>query len=1336
MLSLVIQVILFWRECLVPPVNRPSRPALSFSFSLFNKAVKPFRPFVIALLCLQLALPMPRGFAAPGDETATVTPQLNPGEQAVADVIGEIQRAGNEGTRLALTWVDRNIALLLSQRLVDLRVRRGQSETSWDLSVENLTRPEPNIAPGVVERSLIVEKIENGVRLRIDGHRYAHDVTFARGVELVDFDWNEEQVRLLTSDGTRHAIEVSSLRQFLYKAAFPVFNLGQVKTANGKKPNGVRFILRRVDPIDQTRDAQEARLDRNPKTKKTVEIIADRRLVARLEENLEMVRPIPPCRELEVLLRGASPDQQLYYDSGDVAYTHKEGDVEEIVSIESRHFAVGAIGLQRGVIDGLQSLADPETAESVKRIQGAQGSAQEAMAEVIRDPERMQRFYASGVSRVLARMPRNGLDSINQYTLRYAARVAQTEQQGTPLALRDRFTGEEWLEDYKYFQEMVGNARVTAERNEPRGWWDVTRTRGYRRFWELGMGDRLKKWNPLKRVRQLTTALKWPAIVAAGLAVGAGADYMANHGNGVQLAVDSGARVYNYVVKHQVPVLQDWNYVADMVRYSMTARIAIMLSIFALAWMARPFLQHGVNKIVVIFGIKYLFAISIVPPQRFLLHGLRRPHLLRAMKRGHMPWQFLIPFYGANEEVIDAATNRMEDDDTLRSIAKALAIHALAVRYGCDPLVILQANKAYPGTAKEFENLATNLANVLLSEDGRRAAEALRKHPETFAETLKQLHTTAEKVGRMAGTGKVGRLPFVRCVLVHQMIAAVGNFGEEKFQNLLNPQPSEDFAKYIRDGFFVDGIFTIFLTSFTGSFADPAKADMLVYQPGVPFFRTHPFQVLGDGEQAALHIGMSAAVDYLSSALDGVPIFASSRPAGEMDRDREQGQRGFFRDTGGLLYNLLNLRGSNYVTGFGQRSWNQMVTLLQGFFLIGMFLRLFEGVVKGEPLMDIFSWNTFVHATVGQLYFIYLAPFTYRWVWAVILNVRRKLAANIATMSAGFKDRFTQLDAAVEKGDLADAVTQAREMVRLYQRQYLSVPRNVLAAIEEQPGDAEEAWALRVVGVARAYPPAATDTVATGHVVKLEADVTALKLAQDALVPDSSLADVEAMKKLRKTAVLSARDVATHYRRGTVAVPDDAKAEVATQLRETYGEETLAWVTRVLNAVREAPPVPEDVNSRASSGLIFVGSVVTTILATYLMADSFADRPFMGYPVPEGETAVPDWNVLNGVSPHDSLPVLMAKCLGTVWLFWVAGHLFNTTYDAAKYGAMRLFGRGKNEESERARAAALAELRASYEAMRTVPGVRYVLPASGTTAGADDTAEKCSALMKKGAPAT
>jgi hypothetical protein len=1128
----------------------------------------------------------------------------------VLKAMGEtLSAVGSETSRLALEAVERNQGFLLNQSIIDTKT--GEEE---DLSFVDLSRRTNKVDPGLPARALIVEKIENGVKLSLPGEKYAHLIRFSKQTEdgqwmdkdlqLLDWDWDNETVELLLSDRTRHRIVIESLPEFMLNSAIPVFFLGNALGVDGLPVDRIRFLARRVDPVDKSREHQEGRLDLNERTRHILAIISDRNTVKRLEENKELVRPVNIHPALEKNLLANSGDGKIWHDAADLAQINVGQNGEQLMVGKESHIINDAIvGLQMGPLMGQWSLASPESAGMSQELASLRGSGSEAVAAIVQDPERMKKFYTSGAQEVLSNLPAKGLNAIAAYVTRTVGRVSQALGRGTPEAVRDRFTQEAQVTDFQYHLETLEIARATAARNEARPAWDFRRTKSWRRFWDLGVKER---FNLAKRMRQLTTVLKWPVRGAAATATAAAADYMLAHGEHVGQAIDHVAKISHWVQSYVVPVMHKFSYWGEALTYSDTARIAILMSVFAAAWLAKPFAQHGVNKIITITGIKYLFSISITPIPRILATAAGGAELHREMKNGYFSPELIIDRIGSGREAaVNEETERIRKQNKLRSLAKALAIHEVASRADVDPLELLQ-QADLSKSRSEAETLVISLVELMVDGSSREIGDALTQHPDLFLEALGKARKVTEAAANEGKTLKSGIYPFIRNIVVRKVLQAMGNFGEDDYERLRNPQPPQEFADYVARSYIMDGIFTIMTSTFFGKFANRAVPKMLAYQPNIFLIHTHPFLAVSDLEQMFLHLGASAANDFLSAGTEHRAAFSAYRPAAAMDFDRVQGTPSALHEGVGLARLLLDVRNNNYFVGFGIRSWTQCVNLLQGFFVIGMALRLSEQIIAGKPAWDVLlAWKTYVHATVGQTYFIYIAPFVYRWIWAVVLTTTRSRGREIAAICDGFEDQLLQLQQTLARGDFEGGLNAANFMVARYQEKHLSVPDVVLESI-----------------------------------------------------------------------------------------------------KPAEGELPLAWANRVLTAVRTNPPVPERMNEKTAKGLIFVSSVTTTVLASYLMADSFDERPFWGYDNPEGSWGLDtkDWNLWDGVSPHDSVPALMTKSLLNVWAVWAGGHLFNFAYDSVQLG--RADTGGDSPKFTPAQRNEIADkVQASWKALGTVPGM-------------------------------
>lgn len=1181
------------------------------------------RATMLGVLVTQLAMPA-RSFAEDKAEPGTVTEsnfagvavegvEITPDGQ---DLLKQLEAAGDARTRISMSAVKRNTGFLLNQTLV--KKQRGRRQ-EWDLTLTDLARPMVSTGAGKVDRALEIRPIENGFALSIEGHEYDHEIRFSpdgianRDLQVLDYDWDNELVYLLLSDGSLHAIEVSSLQPLMYQASIPMFYLGQAKTTNGKPVNRIRLVARRVDPTDNSRAAQEARLDRNPANRKRLEEISNGDIVTRLKANLELVKPVDLAPELEDGLKRIAKDGKARLPGGDLGLIHFDGETETLVGLESRLASTAEIGLQLGPLSGLWFLASPEAANHTKELAILRGAAQRTIDEVVSDPAEFQAFYDRNLQRTLSRMPRAAMVSLDGYVVRTMSRVKKTAENKTPDALRDTFTPEQWREDYAYFQDLVKTAEATAERAQARSWYNPLRyTTGARVatfFREKAQGFSLAK-----KMRQACTVLKYPLLAGALAAGVAGTDYYVNHGQNVALAVDTVQSTWAHVQKNVVPIFNNMDDVWNVTSRTIPARMAILFSVFAAAWLARPFMQHGVNKILTMTGIKYLFAKSTIPPQRFLATVTNRVPLLNAAKQGYFPLSFLNPLngiFGLSESAVLRASEKVDRKNTNRSLGVALALQTLATRNGVPVEELLQAD-GYKADRAELPSLVRRLTYDLGHGEGATLVRNFAPDPEAFVGTLQQMSARAkaiaEKRGFRAAVPKA--YTYVRSQLVRDVLLKTANYGEARYQMLWNPDPSQQFSNVVARSYAIDGMLTIVTSCYAGVFADPANPAGMAYQPGMPLLNTHPWMLLNDFEQMFLHLGASAANDFLAifNDPDALQIFQQYRPASAYDHPRRLGQRSAARDGAAMVWDVGRLRANNWVVAFGKRSWTQTITLLQGFFVVGMGLRLLEGVLSGQGIESVFSGASLLHATVGQLYFLYLAPFAYRWFWAIYYNTWNTLTKDVKAIGGNLGDRILQLDKAIETGDVDTMEREVEQLVADYAAGRRDVPADVRAAVARRPG-----------------------------------------------------------------------------------------------------EDLKSWATRVLEFARSEPPLPEEPNENVGRASVLVGGIVTTVLAMTVMMASFEKRPFWGAPMPDG--SVPgidwhDWNLWDGVSPHDAVPVLLLKSLATIYTMWLAGHAFNTVYDTGRWAWNRVrYGKGTKETT-----AAAESLNGAVKGFLTVPGIDLLAP--------------------------
>jgi hypothetical protein len=1180
------------------------------------------------------------------DETADIRAArlADAGGRNLDNIMKLVAEAGKTGSRLARDAVFRNNTWL-NQNLVDTKTGK-----KWDLSTEDLNRPNIKIPAGLVEWALNVKPAADnaGILLSVKGYKYAQEILFPAGVTLVDFDWDSERVDLLLSNGHRHQIEVSSLVPMLFQCNIPNFDLGLAQGVNGIIANKIRVAQRRVVSPDKSRAAVESNLNLNPNSQRHVVAIANGKLVQRLRENLELIKPMdlhPDWEKVaieignrEALALGEEPDGKVHHKAGNTLLIYDDGETELVIKEEERAVDAALVGLQLPAMMAMWTLASPESAQASAELGDMQASAQEAVAELLEDPQSVQDFYASQVYGTFAQMPAAGLNAVAKYSQRVVGKVAAAEKNGTPHVVQDQYTHEQGVQDYEAIKSFVDKADQAAKKVAARSLLNPLGYQPVRRlaFWTT---EKLKNFDLAKRVRQATTVLKYGAAAATITAGIAGGDYMLSHGQNVALAIDAVAAVGSHVTDYLVPIAKTPQYFWDSILYSDSRRLAVFAAIMGLFALARPFSQRSFNGLITATGIKWLFAYTIIPPQRVAANLLFAPKALDAMKKGYAPWYLMVPGMSFVPSAVDAASKSIANQNRLKSLSAALAIHGVAADKGVSPLEIIQG-LADPAKGaervRELESVNRSMAFLLNhfghANLGADLAKALQAEPEAFVQTWNEAKSVATKLAEKQPGLLLKSAAFLRTVATRKVLTSFGRYGDETFRKLLNPQPPEEYNNYVVRGWAVDGALTIFTSSKMGGYADPSQPDLLAYQPGVPVMATHRYLILNDAEQTVLHLGASAANDMLSAGNRSIPVMQEYGPAGLQDEDYTIADRGASRDMlrmAQLVFSPTNWRENNFFIAFGVRSFTQCVTLLQGFLVWGTVLRVFEPMLKGKGAASILEMDSWEQALIGQTYFIYYAPFMYRWFWAVVLSTTRVLDAEIDALAGDFRVKYTELQYALRNSQTAKAQKLAEELVSLYDERHIKVPTSVLTA-----------------------------------------------------------------------------------------------------LRQTADNDVNAWAERVFKACRDFPPVPEGANESANKGLILVGGVVTTVLASYLMADSFADRPFWGKGNEDGATWGFDPNDLivldsyfNGTSAADSLPSLMAKSLANIGAVWGAGHALNLAVDTVKVA------RSKPGTTEAAQAAETLE--ASARAAMTLPGINLTVPKPTVNSTLAGNIKACPALLQQ-----
>jgi hypothetical protein len=328
--------------------------------------------------------------------------------------------------------------------------------------------------------------------------------------------------------------------------------------------------------------------------------------------------------------------------------------------------------------------------------------------------------------------------------------------------------------------------------------------------------------------------------------------------------------------------------------------------------------------------------------------------------------------------------------------------------------------------------------------------------------------------------------------------------------------------------------------------------------------------------------------------------------------------RAAWRDTATLGKEALDMRNNNWATAIALRSKSMCIELVQGVFIVGMLLRLLNAGFEGRPADEIFSTHNLMNATVGQLYFIYMAPYVYRWVWGVHTQVNKGLETNIKKIGAGFNDLYLEITSAVEKRDEVTLEAKLQQILALYNQKHRTFS-------------------------------------------------------------DDFLSDIKRKKE----------------------------------------ETIVAWANRIIEVIQKNGPVPDKVNGSVETGYMLLGSVVTTILCTVLLNDSFQERQFWG----DGSGPTPGvdlnhWKLWEGASTADSIPALVTKSLVGMMALQAAGLTYDAVWDSAmaakdkvKYSISSMVSKKFGEENPDFKKAVEAGQKAtgSWSTLSKYVGINWLL---------------------------
>jgi hypothetical protein len=643
----------------------------SLSVSLTDKrtyrkyTIQTFYDVLLAVLVAQIAFGPSLSYAPDpnGENPAPVTAVGSTQEEqsnvspAVAEFAAAAAAAKKNNAPFYLENWRRNTGFILGHTLTE-----KPGAEPLDISQLQLDRSASAHQHGVVQYALEVKADGHKLSFSLKGDERVHtiDLTNLGGenFKVRDFDWDNEFVHILLENGDYYTAEVDALRTSLFQTWFPLYYMGNADKAVGQRIDHVRILQRRVDPADRSAAAQMARLDFNEKTAESIRKNASADLVVRLKENLEMVKPFKVAPALEAVSEKTESGEPLF-DAGNLGFFLNNGDgTETLAEIETVEKITAKVGTQEPFIDAMVTMANPDTAESLRDTQGVSQTALEEMTAILGDPQRLQEFESSGLRGVLSNIDKRTLQATRAHTVRLAKAMLDAYKNGTRDALRDRFTPSQLEEANNYFSALVTEAEsIVATRGEPKR--GLTRTMDAIQTWSE---KRFGRYDPIKRMRAVGTALKKP-LFYSGLAVASAAslDYLVTNGNNVTWATETMMGMWNLATTEwipnitssigtalapvgnalapvgdalapigqwasdtaapYIPIIKSPSAIAKTVIFSWPAQLALLMSPLILAKLGSRWSQYSANELLVIKGIKWCFSWATLPPMRAALNA-------------------------------------------------------------------------------------------------------------------------------------------------------------------------------------------------------------------------------------------------------------------------------------------------------------------------------------------------------------------------------------------------------------------------------------------------------------------------------------------------------------------------------------------------------------------------------------------------------------------------------------------------------------------------------------------------------------------------------------------
>ena len=117
------------------------------------------------------------------------------------------------------------------------------------------------------------------------------------------------------------------------------------------------------------------------------------------------------------------------------------------------------------------------------------------------------------------------------------------------------------------------------------------------------------------------------------------------------------------------------------------------------------------------------------------------------------------------------------------------------------------------------------------------------------------------------------------------------------------------------------------------------------------------------------------------------------------------------------------------------------------------------------------AWGTawkdaMLKAIDGQIYFLFLAPFAYRYWWAEDQAIVEGMEREVAQLGGEFQTQFSVFSQALNRKDLDAAEEAGNKLLDMYQAEHRSIPDDVLLAVRRQQGEDRETWMQRLMQTA------------------------------------------------------------------------------------------------------------------------------------------------------------------------------------------------------------------------------------------------------------------------------